>query len=166
MKNEGKIFEEDFAKSFSSSTFIYRLRDTSSSWQNDNNTSCKSRFSVKNICDYIVFSNISKNLLLIELKSVKGNSCPFNNVKTHQINNLYTESKKEGIKAYFIFNFRSIRETYALKAENVYEFYKNSERRSFNYQWCKEYGIFIESKLKRTRFTYEISSLLENEIKL
>lgn len=161
MKNQGKIFEEDFANSFPENIFIYRLRDTSSSWQNDNNNS-KSRFTVKNICDFIAFSNINKKILLLELKSFKGSSCPFSNVKTHQIESLYVESKKEGINAYFILNFRDKSETFAVKAEKIYKFYRNSERKSFDYNWCSENGIFIDSRLKRTRFAYSIDKLLAN----
>ncbi|HBJ1652401.1 Holliday junction resolvase RecU [Clostridium botulinum] len=161
MKNKGKIFEEDFANSFPQNIFIYRLRDTSSSWQNDNNNS-KSRFTVKNICDFIAFSNINKKILLLELKSFKGSSCPFTNIKMHQLEGLYAQSLKDGVGAYFIFNFRDISETYGVKAEKVYAFYENTERRSFSYEWCRENGIFIDSKLKRTRFAYSIDKLLSN----
>lgn len=161
MKNQGKIFEEDFANSFPENVFIYRLRDTSSSWQNDNNNS-KSRFTVKNICDFIAFNNINKRILLLELKSFKGKSCTFSNVKIHQIESLYAQCLKDGVDAYFIFNFRDISETFAVKAEKIYQFYENSERKSFNYNWCSENGIFIDSRLKRTRFAYSIEKLLEN----
>lgn len=162
MKKKGKIFEEDFANSFPQNIFIYRLRDTSSSWQNDNNNDSKSRFTAKNICDFIAFSNINKKILLLELKSFKGSSCPFSNVKTHQIESLYVESQKEGVDAYFIFNFRDISKTFAIKAEKISQFYKKSERKSFDYNWCSENGIFIDSRLKRTRFAYSIDKLLAN----
>ena len=105
MENKGKVFEREFISSFRNDVFYYRLKDSSSSWGNDKNN-MKSRFTSKNICDFIVYSYSNQGrLFLLELKSIQGKSCPFENLKLHQINSLYVESKKTGVEAYFIFNF-------------------------------------------------------------
>ena len=64
--NEGKKFEEDFKKSMDKyNIWNYRLRDSSGSWSNNKG----SRFTPKNICDYIAYNN--GKLYLLELKSHK-----------------------------------------------------------------------------------------------
>lgn len=158
MENKGKAFERDFVSSFSEEIFIYRLKDSSSSWGNDKSNT-KSRFTSKNICDFIVYSHSKQGrLFLLELKSIQGKSCPFKNLKLHQINALYVESKKIGVEAYFIFNFRSYNnQTFAVTADKIYNFYNNSNRKSFSLEWCKENGVFINCQLKRVRYSYDIS---------
>ena len=160
MENKGKVFEREFISSFRNDIFTYRLKDSSSSWGNDK-SNIKSRFTSKNICDFIVYSysnNDNKGtLFLLELKSIQGKSCPFKNLKLHQINSLYIESKKAGVEAYFIFNFRSYNnQTFAVTADKIYDFYNNSNHKSFSLDWCKENGIFINCKLKRVRYKYDI----------
>jgi recombination protein U len=164
LKNCGKIFEEDFAKSFEKEVFIYKLRDSAGAWNGQeerNKSNGGIRFTTTNICDFIVYSNKSNKLLLLELKSFKGKSCPFSNLKEHQIKSLYLEGQKEGLKAYFVLNFRDLIETYAIDAELIYDFYKRSERKSFDYNWCKENGVFIAGELKRTRFEYQVERLMQ-----
>lgn len=157
MENKGKMFERDFASSFPNYVFTYRLKDTSSSWANDKSNN-KSRFTSKNICDFIAYSSNQGKLFLLELKSIQGKSCSFKNLKLHQINSLYIKSKKPGVEAYFIFNFRSYNnENFAVTADKIYDFYNNSNRKGFSLEWCKENGIFINCKLKRVRYSYDIS---------
>lgn len=159
MENRGKAFEKDFVSSFSEEIFVYRLKDSSSSWGNDKSNT-KSRFTGKNMCDFIAYSyndNRGK-LFLLELKSVQSKSCSFKNLKLHQINSLYIESKKPGVEAYFIFNFRSYNnQTFAVTADKIYDFYNNNNHKSFSLDWCKENGIYINCKLKRVRYRYDIS---------
>ncbi len=166
MKNCGKIFEEDFANSFRSNKglFVLRLNDNSGAWKGNgksDNSNGKVRFTPKNICDFIVYSNESNKLLLLELKSFKGKSCPFSNLKEHQIKGLYAEGKREGIESYMVLNFRDLKnETYAVKSEHIYEFYEKAERKSLSYEFCKEHGVLIVGRLKRTRWEYDVESLL------
>lgn len=160
MKNAGKIFESDFVKSFRKEVFIYRVRDNTGAWSGNNVGNNVVRFTSQNMCDFIAYSNKSNKLLLLELKSFKGKSCPLVNIKEHQIKMMYIEGQKAGVQAYFILNFRDLNETYAVKADRIYDFYKQSDRKSFDYAWCKENGIFIVGKLKRTRYEYVVESLL------
>lgn len=159
IKNSGKQFEEQIYYSFAEDLFVYRIADSSSSW-NSSNDQRKSRFTMKNPCDFLVYSSISKKLLLLELKSCKGKSCPFSNIKIHQIKKLYEYSKKNGVDAYFIFNFRDVNQTFAITANKVHDFYEKAERKSFSLEWCRDNGILIESKLKRIKYSYDMSVLL------
>ena len=161
MKNYGKLFEEDFARSFPKEVFIYRLRDSAGAWNSQGIGDKGIRFTTTNICDFIAYSGKANKLLLLELKSFKGKSCPFTNLKWHQIKSLYTEGKKDKVEAYFILNFRDFNnETYAVKSEHIYEFYEKGERKSFSHDWCKSNGVLIKGKLKRTRWEYDVEELL------
>jgi recombination protein U len=164
LKNCGKRFEEDFAKSFPKEVFIYRLRDNAGAWSGHeigDKGNNGIRFTTTNICDFIAYSSRCNKLLLLELKSFKGKSCPFTNLKEHQIKSLYKEGQKGGAEAYFILNFRDLNETFAVKVELIYNFYQKSERKSFDYGWCKENGLFIAGKLKRTRYEYQVETLMQ-----
>lgn len=71
MNNRGKIFEQVFKKDWEKSfpnSFIYRVPDQMSGYKN---TSI-------NICDFICFND--NTLFLIECKSHKGASIPFDNI--------------------------------------------------------------------------------------
>lgn len=163
MKNCGKIFEEDFARSFPKEAFIYRLRDNVGAWNGQgigDNRDKGIRFTTTNICDFIAYSSKANKLLLLELKSFKGKSCPFSNLKKHQVEEMYIQGIKDGVEAYFILHFSNFSKTFGIKAELIYEFYKKSERKSFSYEWCKEQGVLIEGRLKRTRWEYEVEELL------
>jgi len=160
LKNAGKIFEDDFANSFNNNVFIYRLRDTSSSWQGTGEGQSKSRFTVKNVCDFIAYSFITNKLLLLELKSFKGKSCPFSNLKAHQIKGLFEYGKKDGVYSYFILNFRDLNETYALKIDLIYNYWIESKTKSFPISWCRENGILIPQKLKKVHYKFDVEVIL------
>lgn len=156
--NEGKKFEEDFSSSIiKDGIFIYRLRDSSSGW-NDGKTG---RFTVTNACDFISFNPNTRKVVLFECKSFKGKSCSFTNIKKHQVEDMYKHSLNKDVEAYFIFNFRDIEETYSLSAEEVKNYMHNSERRSIPLDFCREKGILIESIKKRVRFYYNINTLYD-----
>lgn len=130
LKNEGKVFEEDFINSFPTDVFTYRLRDSAGAWGdgkdgvNDSNTkdTKKSRFTPTNICDFIVHNHIRGETIFLELKSTLQKSMSFSNLKKHQIKGLNEAGKYQGVKSYFIFNFRTLNETYAINAELIYNF--------------------------------------------
>lgn len=164
MKNCGKIFEEDFARSFPEEVFIYRLRDSVGAWSGQgraDNRDKGTRFTTTNICDFIAYSSKANKLLLLELKSFRGKSCPFANLKKHQIMSLYKEGQKEGVESYFILNFRTLNETFAVRVELIYECYIKSERKSFSYEWCRSNSVFIEGRMNRTRWKYDVERLLQ-----
>ncbi|OAA87779.1 Holliday junction resolvase RecU [Clostridium ljungdahlii] len=159
MQNQGKKFEQDFYNSFLSShkkVFIYRLRDSSSAW----NIGEKGRFTISNMCDFIAFY---KKLLLLELKSFRGKSCPFTNIKKHQVVEMYNSQKNcDDVKAFFIFNFRDLKETYAVNINYIYNIYTERTRKSVSLNFCKENGTLIGQEIKRTRYSYNLKKFLED----
>lgn len=68
MKNQGKVFEENFRKSLDLNNpdlFYYRFKDSPASFGNQNNQVI--RFTSNNICDNMIF--YKGHLFLNELKS-------------------------------------------------------------------------------------------------
>lgn len=153
--NEGKQFEKDFAGSFGFDIFIYKLRDSASFGQAS--MSCKTRFTANNICDYIAY--INKELYLLELKSIKGKSLPFSNIRPQQLKGLYEEGKKEGVNSYFIINFREVEETYAVSAGSLWNFIENTDRKSISLKDCREIGKLIRQTKKKVHYTYTTEDL-------
>lgn len=161
-KNQGKLFEQDFQKSIPSTCWIYRLRDNASSFANGNAT----RFTSSNICDYLLFDDISKTLFLIECKSTHGSSVPLSMVRDNQIQGLLDASRHKLI-AGFLINFRNTdNNTYFISIDNYMMMVNNISKKSFNITDLSENGaIEIFSTKKRTRYTYDIQKMID-KIKL
>lgn len=151
--NEGKKFEEDFKKSMDKyNIWNYRLRDSSGSWSNNS----KSRFTAKNICDYIAYKN--GGLYLLELKSHKGSSLPYTAISDYQLKGL-SDIDYPGIKAYFIINMRDKEKTYAIEALKIKTYIETSGRKSIPISFMDNEGIEIKGIKRRTRYEYEVSEL-------
>lgn len=156
-QNPGKLFEQDFIDSFSFDIFTFRLRDSTSAWGEG---ASKLRFTSNNPCDFLVFSHYNNTLLMLELKSFKGKSIPFTNIKSHQIQALTEKSKLEGVRGLFILNFRDLNETYAIDAEYIDKLYIEGKK-SVPLAYVREHGELIEQKLKKVRYTYNIDKLIK-----
>ena len=65
-KNNGKRFEEDFRQSFKPHIWTYRPGDTGGGQL--------ARFTQESLCDLIAFDTLTRNLILVELKSTLGTS--------------------------------------------------------------------------------------------
>jgi len=161
MKGPGKKFEEDFQKSAAKEMFIYRLKDPPQSF-NSGCTGCpklKTRFSPQNICDFIAFGDAT--LYLLELKSCKGKSVPFKNIvknekDTRLLKMVEAEDKWNGIYSFILFNFRDVENyTVAISASKVLNFINKDERSSIPIA-AGAMGIEIDSKLSRTRYSYDM----------
>lgn len=114
MKNQGKIFEQDFRKSIvldNPDLFYYRFRDGTAGWANSQNSSI--RFQAQNICDCMIF--YKKNLFLLELKSHKGKSLPLTCIRENQFKEMYEASFKKNLYSFVIIFFSEINECYRLK---------------------------------------------------
>ena len=152
--NEGKKFEEDFKKSMDKyNIWHYRLRDSSGSWSNSKG----SRFTPKNICDYIAYNN--GGLYLLELKSHKGSSLPFAAISDYQLKGL-SSIDYLGIKAYFIINMRDKEKTYAIEALKIKTYIETSGRKSISISFMESEGVEIKEIKRRTRFEYDVRELL------
>ena len=157
-KNQGKLFEQDFQKSTPSTCWIYRLRDNASSFANGNAT----RFTSSNICDYLLFDDISKTLFLIECKSTQGTSVPLSIVRDNQIKGLL-DTSKHNLIAGFLINFRNKdNNTYFISINNYIKMINNINKKSFNIRDLTVNGaIEINSTKKRTRYTYDIKKMID-----
>ena len=155
--NEGKKFEQDFKKSLEDyKIWHYRIKDSSSSWSNDKN----SRFTSKEICDYIVFEG--RILYLVELKSHLGNSLPFTAIRENQLEGL-CNINANFVLSYFIINMRDKEKTYAIKASTVKEYIDTADRGRIPISFMESNGILIPQQRKITRYKYDVMKFFGNE---
>ena len=146
MKSTGKRFEENWKKSIPKDIFYYRLRDSSNTWSNGD----KIRFAPSNICDCMIYDG--KYLFTLELKSTKGKSLPFANIKEHQINDLLWCSLFKNVISGFVIEFDSVNECYFVEIRRFQAFYNKKQRKSLPLDYCRENGVKIEiTKLKVNR---------------
>jgi recombination protein U len=155
--NHGKIFENDFIKSFKDETFTYRFKDSASSWQGGE----QSRFTPTNICDFMVYT---KGLLwLLELKSHMGKSLPLTCIREKQIAGLLNAFEK-GVRAGLIINFREVNRTYYLPIYSVMQFLQEQDRKSIPIDWIESHGELIPQTIKHrgTHQVYMVHYLFED----
>ena len=158
--NSGKKFEQNFKKSTPDGVFYYRLRDGSSSWDK----SSKTRFQQTNICDCILFDG--NYLYTLELKSTKGKSLPYTNIKKHQINDLLWCDKYANVISGFVIEFDSLNECYFVEINDFKTFYDNNDRKSLPVDFCREKGIKISIKNMKTNRKFNVEKFLADAIKL
>lgn len=156
--NTGKQFEIDFKNSCPSTAFIYRFRDSASSFY----SSEKTRFTPSNICDYMIYDDNTRILFLLELKTTRGSSLSLNNIRDTQIKQL-TNASKHNIQAGFIVNFREKNNyTAYLHISKFNKMIKNIGKKSFNIEdMVKADCIEIESQIKRTHYSYNLKDFLK-----
>lgn len=154
--NEGKKFELDFKNSMPQGVFYYRFRDGTANWKDGENPNV--RFQQSNISDCLMY--LKPILWLVDLKTTLGKSIPFSNFKENQVRELSKAMMHEGIKAGFIINFRDIKETYFVKANDIKYYIAHSERKSIPVDWCRENGIRIWQKKLKVRYRYAVENLL------
>lgn len=171
--NVGKIFEKNFKEAVKTAkngeVFIYRIKDTDSSY----NHTATSKYTNENLCDYFMF--YEGIFYALELKTTCYPSISFetenNNsrkmIGLHQIKGLTKLVPYQGIIAGFVFNFRNEEkeeeETFFMRIEDFNRFTKESEKKSINKGDIVIYGgIPIESRKKRKNFTYNIDQMIED----
>ena len=147
----GKQFEKDFEKSCKS--YFYRLKDGTSSWGNQENT----RFQAKNDFDCFIFK--SPHLYGIELKSVKGKSFPFSNLKDSQIKGLLKIDEHYNGHGYLIINFREVEMTYAIKIKDLVKHIESTTKKSINVKDVE--GILIPQRKLKVNYRYDLEVLYE-----
>ncbi len=157
--NSGKMFEQDFKQSSEKVMAIIRLYDQAASFGGGS----KTRFSPRNICDFISYRY--PFIYLLELKSHKGKSIPFVNIVTKdsdkRLGKMVELSQRLGIRAYIIFNWRDVgNDTFAVPANLIEKYIKTAPRKSIPHEYTKDFGIKIGSKLKRVRYSYDVLDLM------
>jgi recombination protein U len=158
MVNAGKIFEQSWKNSMPENVFYYRFRDGTASWGGESENI---RFQANNIADCLMY--LKPTLWLVDLKSHKGKSIPFNCFRDNQVKELSKAMMHEGIKAGFIVNFRDVEETYFVKANDVEYYIAHSERKSIPLDWCRENGIRIGQRLLKVHYRYDVEGLLKGD---
>jgi len=150
----GKRFENNFKKSVPSDIFFYRFKDGSSAWGGND----KVRFQSSNICDCELFDG--NRLYLLELKSIKGKSIPFGNIRENQLKELSEAQKFKNIIAGIVIEFNELERAFFIDIKNVIEFMKTSDRKSIPLDYLEIEGIEIEVTKKRTNCNFNIRKLL------
>ena len=156
--NNGKRFEQNFKNSIPRGIFYYRLRDGSSSWGGNE----KVRFQQENICDSIMYDG--DYLYTLELKSTKGKSLPYTNIKQHQIEVLLWCSKFANVISGFIVEFSDLDECYFIEINDFKEFYDSNSRKSLPYEFCFKNGIKIGVKKLRINRKFDIDNFIKDVI--
>lgn len=154
----GQKFEDNFRNSIdrgSSDLFFYRFKDGTANW----NPTEKTRFQAHNICDCMIF--YGQNLFLLELKSHKGKSLPFNCIRDSQWEEMYEAGHKKNVYPFLIVFFSDINECYAVHIRDIWAYKSNAERKSIPLLFCKEKGFKIDSRLLRTNYKYEVRDFLD-----
>ena len=147
--NNGHIFEQEFKKSIPKGVYIKRLKVSGMNYKGNGNEG-----------DYLVY--LFPHLFIFELKSHKGKSIPFDNLRDNQLKGLKGLKIIPGVKTGFIFNFRDLEKTYFIEIDKVINFMRNGERKSFPIEWVESEGIRVGHKKARTRYTYDLHKLLQD----
>ena len=170
-QNVGKIFEIDWRSSIPSYCFVQRLYDPPQAFIQRSDT----RFSHKNICDYIFFDTRNQLLYLCELKTTKYRKIAFEDITVenpvnkmihkHQILGLYENAKYEYVVPCFILNFRTeetnIQRTYFIHINDFVKMIKTLNKKSFDeIDLINNGAIKINGLKKRTRYAWDINEFL------
>ena len=162
--NQGKKFEHNF-KQACENDGIFCLRLTDSDLSFNPNKDLRSRFTVKQPADLIVYYN--GYLFTLELKNTKGKNFSFQRdpklpdgmIHYHQINSLVNMGLYDGIISRFVLNFRQeMDEKHDLEERIFFLSIDDFSRIEYG-------GIEIESNRKRTQFTYATKNGFEEIIK-
>lgn len=156
MKNLGKIFEDNIKKSVPNDVFYLRLKDSTGTWGEYNNTV---RFTQNNPCDAILFNG--EKMILLEMKSHKGKSLPLSCIRENQLKELSIYQYYKNVYGCVMINFSDCEETYLIQISQITEFIRKGERKSIPISWCKENGIKIEQKKLRTNYRYNLKKMWE-----
>lgn len=144
----GKVFEQEVKASFPPDFYIERYKDDTAGF-----------YGVSNPADFRIYKY--PYTFLLELKTHKGKSIPLSKIRLNQLEGMNTATDYKGIYAGFLLNFRDLEETYYISVADIMDFIHSAERKSIPVEWCREYGVRIEQKLKRTRYIYDLDNWLD-----
>lgn len=163
MKNQGKMFEQDFRASLdldNPDLFFYRFRDGTASWGDKNNPYV--RFQQKNISDCMLF--YKQTLFICELKSHKGKSLPFSCIKENQFEEMYKASFKKNVFPILIIFFSDIEKCFAIKMTDIIQFKAEKKSKSISLSFANEKGFKIEPRKLQTHYRFEVINFLDKFI--
>lgn len=116
------------------------------------------RFQAKNICDCLMFDG--SWLFLVELKSTKGKSLPFSNIRTSQIEDLSKANKFKNIVAGFFIEFNEIDRAFFIKIEDFISFQKTSSRKSIPIKELEKLGVEVETTKLRVNNRFNVKKMI------
>ena len=149
-KNRGKAFEDVVKKSFDAvnGVSIDRLRDAAKKMKNVDNPS-----------DFIVYKYPHE--IYVECKSHKGNTLPFNCIRSQQMVQMMKKSYINGVKAGFIIWYIEKDITVWIDVRDVFSYWFNIGEKSINIKDIEKMnGIIIQGKKKRVYFDYDMEDFL------
>jgi len=170
LKNEGKRFEECFAKSVPKGVWHKRLNDNAASWSGGTN----SRFTSSNECDFLLHDSEYGLLYGLELKSTKGSLTFWRedfedkskkqtfNIRKKQIQGLQTWSENYSGVFGFVINFRNeTNDTYFISIKDFLEYSSTLPKKSLNKEDILQMNpIKIESKKLKINYRYDLIGFL------
>lgn len=156
--NIGKRFEKNFKESVPSDIYIYRFKDGSASWGGND----KVRFQAKNICDFMLYKK--PYLFLLELKSTKGKSLPFSNIKQHQIDDLLAASRHNGVICGLVIEFSEHNVAYFIEISHFQTFLEQTNRKSLPINYVAKKGVKIDIERKKVNSKYDIGKMIKGII--
>ena len=171
--NTGKIFEQEihesikkYNKEHGDVVYYHRVKDPASSFGGGGGNT---RFSMKNEYDLILYKY--PIFFALELKSNGGTSFSFSrndklekskDIKDSQIMSLVEAERYHGTVAGLVLNFRKYEETYFVRISDFYKFRNGTEKKSINREDVLSLNpILITQTLKKVRYDFDISSLLD-----
>lgn len=164
--NVGKKFEKDFSESIPGYVLVHRLPDSAQAFGSNSEL----RFSNKSPFDFLLWDSHRRVLYALEMKSVSGKTISFERSKEdngsihfHQIEGLNRYNKYEGVICGFVINFRKIETTLFLYIDSFNKLIELVNKKSISYNDIINSQlpyIIIPQTIKRTRYTYDVESLL------
>ena len=167
---EGKVFEQNFAKSAPDYALVYRVPDNPNGFQKN----AILRFTRKNPFDYLIWDSRHFRLYALELKTVAGRSIAFerendergSGIHYHQALGLSDWSKYPGVKAGFVIEFREIEKTIFLEIGAYHQMTRFVDKKSFTLKDLDDYDIpymLIPQRVVRINYRYDIDQFLSKQ---
>lgn len=151
MSYTGLKFEQDFQRSIPENVFFTKLKTSGFGYRG-----------VNNICDYLIYNG--DNLFFLELKKTEGASLPFSNIRDNQLEGLVDAAKVKNTICGVIVNFNRYEETYFVDIKDIINYMQKNIRKSFPYDWVKGRGVLIPQHLRRTRYDYDVNTILDKRV--
>ena len=103
-------------------------------------------------------------LYLLELKSTKGKSLPFSNIKKHQINDLLWASEYANTICGLVIEFSELKECYFVEISQFKKFYDSANRKSIPINYLHENGIKISVENKKINSKFNVEKFINDVI--
>jgi recombination protein U len=168
MRNQGKLFEDDFKASVPENVYYLRLHDSATGFTDKAQEKDETiRFSLKSPYDAVLCAG--GRMICVELKSVSTTSISFvgnsPRIKLRQVEELKKAKHIGGARAYLIVNFRKYEETYAIDPDAFLGWTKDCGRKSLPIAAARELGIRLPERKLKTHRRYFLAPILRKETK-